>query len=326
MTVGTPQEKRGPGKKAAALGILFFALILAVFIFRGESEIPGTLTTKTTDRETIDAKDSDTDGLKDWEEELFGTNPNLSDTDGDGINDKTEYDAFLADQENLRESSLAQGTNLIRGADWDSLTYEDKVSRLLLSNYFTFKQAGVSLNNNNMQALIDTLPAYTFSNEISPYTLTDIVITKDTSSASQKSYGNAVGSVLQNKGDSEQGALSALYAFMAFSESGDRTKFANDIQKIIGEYTAIESALIKITVPEDIATIHVDILNTLKTVVRDLEGIAMIEESAVTTLAAFGTYQDDSVLVTQAFDALQTHFKNTHITFEDTEPGHLLMQ
>lgn len=35
-------------------------------------------------------KDSDNDGLKDWEEELTGTNPKSADTDGDGISDFDE--------------------------------------------------------------------------------------------------------------------------------------------------------------------------------------------------------------------------------------------
>ncbi len=39
--------------------------------------------------EEID-KDSDNDGLKDWEESLWGTNPNNPDTDGDGTPDGQE--------------------------------------------------------------------------------------------------------------------------------------------------------------------------------------------------------------------------------------------
>ncbi len=38
-------------------------------------------------------KDSDNDGLRDWEEELFHTNPNNPDTDGDGYLDGEEIDS-----------------------------------------------------------------------------------------------------------------------------------------------------------------------------------------------------------------------------------------
>jgi len=38
--------------------------------------------------------DSDLDGLSNEEEKKFGTDPNNSDTDGDGINDKAEVEKF----------------------------------------------------------------------------------------------------------------------------------------------------------------------------------------------------------------------------------------
>ena len=38
-------------------------------------------------------KDSDNDGLRDWEEELFGTDINNPDTDGDGYLDGEEVDS-----------------------------------------------------------------------------------------------------------------------------------------------------------------------------------------------------------------------------------------
>ena len=40
--------------------------------------------------EKIILKDSDNDGLKDWEEVLWKTDPNNPDSDGDGMNDNEE--------------------------------------------------------------------------------------------------------------------------------------------------------------------------------------------------------------------------------------------
>jgi len=61
----------------------------------------GDNTEKTGQKETISQKggltqiteaqlDSDNDGLKDWEEKLWGTDPNNPDTDGDGVKDGEE--------------------------------------------------------------------------------------------------------------------------------------------------------------------------------------------------------------------------------------------
>jgi len=42
-------------------------------------------------RVSVRDQNSDSDSLTDWEEMILGTNPNIADTDGDGVNDDVEY-------------------------------------------------------------------------------------------------------------------------------------------------------------------------------------------------------------------------------------------
>ncbi len=329
MTVGTFEGQRGPGKQVIALAIVFCALIVSVLLFKSTNGGPASTDTKKTPvRTTIAEIDTDNDGVKDWEEALFGTNPRNPDSDGDGTGDKAEQEAILAEEARRREESLAMGKSISQedSPDWGSLSYEDKVARMLLANYFTYKQAGVSFTDSNIGALVDTLPQYTFTNEIDPYTLDDMTTTDDNSTGSIKLYGNTVGSILTNTGSNAHGGLSAAYAFAAFSETGNRTQLASDIQPIIAEYASVKDDLARVVVPTMVAGIHVDILNALGTLVRDLEGIAMIEESAVTTLAAFGTYQEDSAKLAGAFDRLQQYFQDAGVLFDEDESGFVLTQ
>jgi len=68
------QDKNGDGGIAGVLGL--------------EKQI----NTKNDLASGVASLDSDSDGLKDWEESLWGTDPNKADTDGDGYTDKEEVD------------------------------------------------------------------------------------------------------------------------------------------------------------------------------------------------------------------------------------------
>ena len=90
-------QKYLPSKKFIIITVSVFAAIGIIFIIinliEGKGEVfqqkSDLLFQKMTLGEIID-KDSDGDGLKDWEEALWGTDPNNPDTDGDGILDGAE--------------------------------------------------------------------------------------------------------------------------------------------------------------------------------------------------------------------------------------------
>src|SRR3989344_1761050 len=87
-----------PSKKfLVTLGSLFLFALAGWFWFsyRPHYEAPRpseTAMALETQKEAL-AKDSDNDGLKDWEEVLWKTDTHQADTDGDGTNDKDEVAA-----------------------------------------------------------------------------------------------------------------------------------------------------------------------------------------------------------------------------------------
>ena len=55
--------------------------------------------------------DPDEDGLKNWEEAMYGTNPDNADTDGNGISDRDEALAGVFSDKNTEGSVLGRGSN-----------------------------------------------------------------------------------------------------------------------------------------------------------------------------------------------------------------------
>lgn len=80
-------------KKSTVVSLIVFALILASagFFYFKRSTPEGVAVGKTDTKDSPDLlKDPDGDGLKNWEEAIWGTDPNNPDSDGDGVRDGDE--------------------------------------------------------------------------------------------------------------------------------------------------------------------------------------------------------------------------------------------
>ena len=103
-------------------------------------------------------KDSDGDGLKDWEELLWKTDSNKADTDGDGTNDNEEI--------TLNRNPLKAGPN-DKISDKEDLVAQEKAvsdskqntltaayARKFLTEYMTLKQQKGELTDEDKQNLV----------------------------------------------------------------------------------------------------------------------------------------------------------------------------
>ncbi|TSC68387.1 MAG: hypothetical protein G01um101472_10 [Parcubacteria group bacterium Gr01-1014_72] len=91
--------------------------------------------------------DTDGDGLKDWEESLWQTNPREADTDADGTADGEEVrtgrnPARRGPDDAFTEKAAAQG----QSGETEELSTTERVSREFFARYLSLKEAGVSLS------------------------------------------------------------------------------------------------------------------------------------------------------------------------------------
>jgi len=66
--------------------LLFSFFIISTIPTAAQSNLPDAISSITNDGNQI-PDDDDNDGLTDYKEDVFGTNPLNSDTDGDGVDD-----------------------------------------------------------------------------------------------------------------------------------------------------------------------------------------------------------------------------------------------
>ena len=87
-------------------------------------------------------KDSDNDGLKDWEEVLWKTDPNNPDTDEDGMNDNEEVligrDPLTEGEGNINKVITEEGNE--SQTTQTTLTQTDILAREIFTGYVALKQ------------------------------------------------------------------------------------------------------------------------------------------------------------------------------------------
>jgi hypothetical protein len=299
-------KKYLPSKKfLVALSIAIVIILIAILLNYWK---PSTTSYKNDNLSSVDASssamdvDSDGDGLPDWKENLYGTDPHKADTDGDGTSD---LDEILADRDPLKANTAPKGQepndkidtttveqNKAVVAEYEKLNDTEKFSRDLISNIIASQPANGPMSTDTINSLvsqsISELPqkTYTGSTVLSDLTLqpTDSTNLIKNMTAYRNSYYSVTQKLAAFLG-TDIGIMSAYN-----SENNASTK-SNAI-KIINKYQDVVNNLIKIPVP--VAIGYYDVSYHL-TMINDLEKIIAVDKDMMNASDDLNIISDLSV-------------------------------
>jgi hypothetical protein len=319
-----------PSKKIVALAIIAVAVVVASWLIKysGRSSSPqNTLSHASTTavRAYSNEVDSDADSIPDWEEALWGTDPHNPDTNGDGISDSVEI-------QKKRDEAQAQGLSVAteidprNNPDWNSLSYTEQLSQILLTQYITAKKSGDALTPENIQQIAQNLPTYTPLREQQKqrvYGVSDMRISTVSGKDALTTYGNAVGTILATP--SEIVPKNELSILVSYLENNNDATFTQDIADVLGKYDTIISKLLNTTVPQTVANQHLEIINSLSAVRTDVASFSKFIDDPLLAVSAFTAYNEDSSRRANAFQALRDALTTAGVIFSPTDPGYVLM-
>jgi hypothetical protein len=223
-------------------------------------------------------KDSDGDGLKDWEEVLYGTNPHNPDTDGDGTSDGAEIaagrnplvkktatvdDHFAA----LAKLGIKTGPSGL-GTTTDN-TLSGQFGRDIFSQYMQLQQSGNSTDQTSQQDLINgILNSDKFLLSPKVYTTADLNLVNDSSTSSLQRYAAGVENIfhtllIQSRDET---------VIVQESLSKNDPSILAQIDPTIASYKKVTAALVALPTPRGIASMHLDIVN-------GMSGLLFVDES-----------------------------------------------
>jgi len=254
---------------------------------------------------TMPEPDKDGDGLKDWEELIFGTNPEKKDTDNDGIADKEEYDKS-------GKSSITQ--QLLFQKDSNNLTQSAGIE--LFTQYSSLKQTD-SYNATNVDLLADRVVRELQANiKHDAYIAGNLSVLNGANAEAIRAYGNALAGIRDMY--FEEYKKSPVE-----SPSGAGIKdpvFIEGMKRVSSIYLQMSKDLMALPVPYEIASTHLDLANNyLNSSITLNETVA--GSDPLKSATALGTYVKLQAEESNILASVSLYFQQSGIIFTTDEAG-----
>lgn len=314
-----------PSTSARAVRIFIAVLIAAGFIgtafyLSGSQSLFSSVTAQSTEEllQEYAALDTDADGLPDWQESLYGTDPNNPESVESGVLDADAVAQGLVAPRFLSEAAVEAETedSQIPGAKADPNSLTARFARQFFSNYVTTR-GEVPPTSDEIQRFVEEATADLFANDPAFITVRDVkqgtigVSTYITSLDSALISANAAGQ------ESELGYFDALV-------KGDTSKKA-DLMRISGAYGRAAEAFKNVTAPAGLAAAHSELINASHGLSVATESMAAYENDPLRGFVGMSGYNIHSEKLLAALKLVRQEAVRQGVALEGSFFGSLLI-
>lgn len=262
--------------------------VLALFFLKTKSEFKneknqsGLVYNGTETVEDIVNRDTDKDGLLDWQESLFGTDPTKKDTDGNGVPDNAEVEKITA------EARQNGGFDL--NLNEENLTETDKLARELFSTVASLNQAGAvdqstveQLSSSLIEKIKNSTPRKTFL-------ISDIKIVKNDTAQAVKIYNDTLDKISKDYPYPKKTIPDVLEKLVIDGENIDESVLP-ELDPIVKQLNKILSEILKVPVPESLASLHLEFINELQKLSENVSDIRLYDTDIIIALSGINKYE-----------------------------------
>ncbi len=272
-------------------------------------------------REYVVDRDTDGDSLMDWEEDLWKTNKNSVDTDGDGTGDNDEVRAGRNPTVAGPDDTFAKpAASAAVSAEEKNLTTTDILARNIFAEYYTLKQSGAldeaAQENLILKNLSGALPG---EHNVPTYGIDDISVRGDGAGA-VRAYGNAVGSII-SKHSIETENEGAIVERALQTDNGDELA---QVAAAAAAYRAIAQGLIAIETPLGAAAAHISLVNAVTALAEADAKLAIVLTDPVIGLIGLREYDQAVRDLYSALKKVGAVLTENNVVFSSTEAGRSL--
>jgi hypothetical protein len=241
-------------------------------------------------------RDTDGDGIPDWEESLWGTDPTKKETTP-GIPDSVAIEKIKA-QQTIASNAQTNSPN----QDTGTLTQTDQLSRDLFASI-----AAASQNGPLDQATTDQI-SNSLADHIqnSPprkvFLLSDIKITANDNAQSVKIYHDTLNGII-TKYTVSYTVLDVLQKFIVDANNVDSSVLVQ-LDPIIAGTGKMIDRMVGMSVPQSLAPLHLDVINALQRLVENISDIKLYSTDVVVALSAISEYDQNTATLNSAIQKL----------------------
>jgi Bacterial TSP3 repeat len=334
-----------PRKKITWLGIIALVLVVVLFLiftYRNKEEKQAVASASTISSspalvQNFEDKDSDGDGLMDWEEVLWHTDPHNPDTDGDGTPDGEEVKEGRDPTIPGPNDKLKPGNSTDAGSVAENVstsnssasstpdTVTSKAAIDLFQKYMDLKQSGAQISPDLENALVESVlsNATVQVGQSKVYTASDFKVSSDSSQQALRDYANSLGLILKQNSPPE-GSDNEVTILMQIAQSSDMSS-ASKLDPIVNGYIGIMKAMLAMNVPSSIVSLHATLLTSIAAVEKNIAGFQTMQDDPLNAAAQLNAYPQNVENMAQAFDQMSAFLTQQGLTFNSNEGGSVLV-
>jgi len=258
--------------------------------------------------------DSDKDGLKDWEEVLWKTDPFNPDSDGDGTNDGEEValnrDPTIKGPADAFEKTSATQNSTTKIAEQLLQTYLDNKSQD--GSFVTTKDAKTLASEIIKKAYAQSKPAvYTPSNlKLIPNSLDNY-----------KAYGNALADVFISFPQDNTDDIAIFSKALSTQQDSDLAP----LDKNIKAYKEFLSNLLLTETPNSFSDVQIELINSTSSIIKNIEGMRRLIEDPAVSSVAVSELPANLQKFNKIIYAIVTQLKETGVEYSTDESGYGLL-
>lgn len=302
-----------PSRKIIYLlsGIICLFILIGLFSFspavKAVKNIRDILGDKENSAATLGAfdKDTDGDGLQDWQEALWKTDPKNKDTDGDGTNDGDEAAEGRDPIVHGPDDKMTRSLNFVLSSEGElGVGDPDNMSEQMARDILTqlLAQDNSELDNETQNKIINNTIANLRPESIpNRFNLRDVKVLKETNKDSLIKFGNAVVSAQEKMASS-------------LNPNGE-------VEQVISVYGVMVDDLAKIEVPNDMVMPYLSLINNYNTLKELLLEISVSDDDPFKSLLSLSSFQDMIAKNEVIYKQFGSYFKKNGIIWNKNEPG-----
>lgn len=260
-------------------------------------EDPRTFVAALPQREYQETQDTDNDGLRDWLEELIGTDPNISNASSTApLTPKGSTTPFIADTETEKFT----------------ISFFEEILKT---------HGGKNLSSDEKQAVFaKSMRQFSSLNTGTLYLRSNINISEAGNADDVRSYGNDAGGVIVEAGNNPKKVEPELVILGSALEADDAALLA-DLTIIHEGYTEMISRLLDVSVPEPLIDEHLLLINSMQAVADDIDGFEKAFDDPLVAYLRTKRYASDVKGLTDAIEGIRTTLEKERVVYRAGEAG-----
>lgn len=308
-----------PSKKTVRVVVAL--LISLSFIAAGyyfSSPLRTSIANATSTEEILKAaavKDTDSDGLPDWQEALYGTNPENAHSVDPELTDSEAVAQGKVEPKFKSEAPLpgAVTSDRIPGEVPASGSLTDRFAKEFFSKFVLSKNVGSASDADKEAFVADavaSIVAETATKTV--FTEKDVVAGIQTGPEALQAYGTASeGAQRKPQATLTKDELSYMLDYMNLSDEDALKKV-----ELIGKaYHDTAYALIKVPVPPELRASHLKLANTLEQISVAVLNMAAVKSDPVLSLVGIGQYSVSAVALQDVLDEMRLEYDAAGVRF-----------